>query len=330
MKHHLDHEPQTFGDWAYLGIAKHFDKIIKHEIEVIVDKDPEELHQMRVGMRRLRSTIVGFLPALNLPKYAQEKRVGKVAKILGELRDLDVLGDSLKNQYQPNLPKDEQKHLQEVINDLDKQRKKTFKKVKELLISEKYLDLKQSFTDWLNEPQYQPISEISIETVLPDLLLPEVSRLLVHPGWLIGVKFSQGETYFPDGLSQKEVETLLDNEDLILHNLRKEAKRCRYNMELFTQFYGDSYQQYLEDVKMIQTVLGEIQDSFVLVNFLAEVFKEDITQTMPNLSNKIGANRYKNWQEWEQLQRKFIKSKFRKDFHFTILKPELINSEVKN
>ncbi len=55
-------------EWAYIAIAKHSRKILKYEAGVLQDKDPEELHQMRVGMRRLRSAIAGFAVAIDLPK----------------------------------------------------------------------------------------------------------------------------------------------------------------------------------------------------------------------------------------------------------------------
>ncbi len=69
------------GDWASLAIKKHLEKIVKHEADVLKDRDPEDLHQMRVGMRRLRSAITGFAPALELPKPAQEKKIGKIARL---------------------------------------------------------------------------------------------------------------------------------------------------------------------------------------------------------------------------------------------------------
>jgi len=51
---------KTLGDSAKLAIEQHYQKILKHEAQVLKDKDPEDLHQMRVGMRRLRTAIVGF------------------------------------------------------------------------------------------------------------------------------------------------------------------------------------------------------------------------------------------------------------------------------
>jgi CHAD domain-containing protein len=323
MKHPTDKDAETFGDWAYIAIAKHFNKILKHEAGVLEDKDPEELHQMRVGMRRLRSAIAGFAPALNLPKDASEKKVGQVARILGQLRDLDVLEATLKERYQPNLPKKEQKKLQKALADLEKQRKTAFKEVKNSLENQTYLQLKEAFSNWLEKPAYQEIAAISIDDILPDLLLPQAGKLLLHPGWLLGTHFEKGEPQFSHKLNKKQIEKLLTNEGIVLHELRKEAKRSRYNMELFTQFYGDSYQDYLQDIKQLQSVLGEIQDCFVLGEFLTGVFAEDFSEEMQNLAKQITEIRYQKWQEWGELQHKFLNAKTRKDFHTTILQPKV-------
>ena len=51
--------------------------MLQHEAEALQDQDPEALHQMRIGMRRLRTALTGFAPALELPKAAQEKMLPK-------------------------------------------------------------------------------------------------------------------------------------------------------------------------------------------------------------------------------------------------------------
>ena len=70
MKTKTNPQTQTLGYWAVEAIQKHLEKVISHESEVLKDDNPEELHQMRVGMRRLRSAIVGFAPVLELPESA--------------------------------------------------------------------------------------------------------------------------------------------------------------------------------------------------------------------------------------------------------------------
>lgn len=314
MKAVVEQEAKTLGDWAYVGIAKHFNKILKHEKDVLADRDMEDLHQMRVGMRRLRSTMQGFGLALTLPKGAKESKVGKIGQVLGQLRDLDVLWDALSNNYQPNLPKSEAKILQGVIEVLQEQRQAALKEVKDCLNDKLYLALKQDLQAWLADPSYQRIGQVAISTVLADLLLPQASRLLLHPGWLVGAEADRDGQKTPEA-----IETLLQEEGVWLHELRKEAKRSRYNMELFAQFYGDSYQLYLKDVKDIQTVLGDIQDGFVLSEFLSKVHGKNWSESMPVLVQQFQQIRYQKWQEWQPLQTKFLQPQTRKEFHLAIL-----------
>lgn len=295
-----------FGEYAYLAIDKHFSKIIQYEIEVLKDKDPENLHQMRVSMRRLRSVITGFSPALILPKSAAEDQIGKIGKILGKLRDIDVLKETLETIYLPKLPKSESKYLKQALFFLKHQRKFAFKKVKHLLKSNSYQKFKKVYSNWLENPNFQAIAYLSIYPILPDLLFPQLSKFLLHPGWLLGLKIEEGQIKFQEKIEIKTVEKILSHEGTILHDLRKEAKRSRYNMELFTNFYGEEYQDYVGNIKALQTILGDIQDCYVLSEFLSGIFDFDLIDKMPNLVNIFKEIRYQKWQEWVILQKYFF------------------------
>ncbi len=321
MKVRTQTKPKTLGDWASLAIKKHSDKVIKHEADVLEDRKPEDLHQMRVGMRRLRSAITGFAPALLLPKPAQEKKIGKIAQRLGTLRDLDVLREALENYYKPALPSAEQKSLQTAVVQLEKQRRQALEQVKETLERERYQSLKQSLKKWLKQPNYQEIAQMPIQEVLPDLLLPEVSKLLLHPGWLVGTEVNEGEIHILKELAPEIVEQKLAAQGPILHSLRKETKRIRYQMEVFSEFYGESYNAYLEDVKAIQGILGQIQDSFVLAEFLKDALKSDIKTVLPTLASQLAQTSYEAWQQWQPLQQRFLNPETRQGFHLAILQP---------
>jgi CHAD domain-containing protein len=314
-------DPKTFGDWANLALDKHFQKTIKHETDVLKDRDPEALHQMRVGMRRLRTAVTGFAPALSLPKAAQEKKIAKIARRLGELRDLDVLQDTLKNQYLPALPKQEQDALKKVLATLEKQRQKTLEQVQTTLKAHGYQKLKQAFKDWLKQPTYGEFAEISIYDILPDLLLPPVSEFLLHPAWLVGVKIEAGEIDVPGSLTSDQVVKLLNEHGDVVHSLRKQAKRVRYQMELFTDFYGSTYEDHLKNIKDIQSILGEIQDSFVLAAFLTDTLDTEITDQLPTLAAQLTEARYQAWQAWQPLQQRYLNAQTRKDLHQTVLQP---------
>jgi CHAD domain-containing protein len=326
MKKSPKNENKTFGDWAYLAIKKHLKHTIKYETDVLKDTDPESLHQMRVGMRRLRTAIHGFAPAVALPKSAQEPKVAKIARQLGELRDLDVLQETLQNQI-ALLPTEEQDLLNKVLNSLGKQRKKTLEKVQSTLESSSYQKLIAGFKDWLEEPTYGALAELSIYEVLPDLLLPSISQLFLHPAWIVGVKLEAGEIEIANDLDSEQVKQLLDTHGDSVHSLRKQAKRVRYQMELFTDFYDDTYQNYLKDIKEIQSLLGEIQDSFVLAEFLSDVDANFMVK-LPTLATQLRETRYQVWQKWQLLQKRYLNPAMRKDFHASILQPVLQVEEV--
>ena len=103
---------KTLGETAHQAIENHFTKTIKWEKAVKKDEDPEPLHQMRVGMRRLRTAVSRFERYLFLPKLVSDKNIGKLARILGGLRDLDVLAEILEKNYKPHLLEKEQKSLE--------------------------------------------------------------------------------------------------------------------------------------------------------------------------------------------------------------------------
>lgn len=317
----------TLGEWANIAIAKHSRKMFKYETKVLKDKDPENLHQMRVGMRRLRSAIAGFSIAVDLPKTINEKTIAKIGRSLGKLRDLDVLLATLVDDYRPLLPTEEQKSLDKVIKSLHKQRKRELKQVRDTLDSKLYFNLQQELQNWLEQPKYQVIGDCSIYPVLPDLLLPQISQLLLHPGWLVGVKIQAGTIQLLEMLSKDAIEQILEQEELMLHNLRKQAKKTRYNLELFTQFYDDTYHYYVKQIEQIQEVLGEIQDCYVLRVVLEKVLNAAIADKLPKLATLLTETRYQKWQEWLILQEEFLDNKTRQELRQTIQYPLILNNQ---
>ncbi|QMS87866.1 CHAD domain-containing protein [Nostoc edaphicum CCNP1411] len=311
---------KTLGDYAYQAIQKHFKKTLKWEKSVKKDEDPEALHQMRVGMRRLRTAVTRFGLAVDVSKPVSDRNIGKIARRLGSLRDLDVLKESLENNYKPNLPRKEQESLQIAFTALAKQREDVLSSVQKTLKSESYKSLKDALDKWLEKPSYQPFASVTIQQVLPDLLLPEVSNFLLHPGWLIGTEIVDSELKVQKNWEPEKIEKQLTTEGEVLHNLRKEAKRVRYQMELFSDLYGESYAAYITEVKSIQEILGTMQDSAVLTEWLADVFKSEL-QTLPTLVSLLTENRYQSWQQWQPLQERYLKTETRHSFHLTILHP---------
>jgi CHAD domain-containing protein len=311
----------SLGDCAYQAIEKHFHKTIKWEKSVKKDEDPEALHQMRVGMRRLRTAVSRFELSLNLPKSASNKNIGKIAKILGNLRDLDVLKEILENNYKPHLLQKEQASLEIAFSTLSKQREIAFSHVQKILKDDNYKCFKKDLQEWLEKPIYQPLASLPIQQVLPDLLSPEVSKFLLHPGWIIGTEVVDSEVVVHRNWTPEHLEQNLKTQGEILHDLRKQAKRVRYQMELFTDLYGETFATHISQVKHIQETLGNLQDSMVLNEWLVNIFKSEINDKLSGLTTLLAANRYQLWQQWQPIQEKYLKTETSHNLHLTVLQP---------
>ena len=185
-------------------------------------------------MRRLRTAVSRFDSVIKLPKSASDRNIGKISRNLGSLRDIDVLKDTLEQKYVPYLPSEEQKYLQLALDILKKQRKKAVLEVQETLKGERYKSLVKSLKKWLEQPKYYPLASLTLENVLPDLLLPEVSIFMLHPGWLVATQLEADRIVVPTGWDKNQIEQSLASQGKTIHDLRKQAKRLRYQMELFT------------------------------------------------------------------------------------------------
>lgn len=320
MKSDSKQSANTLGDWAKIALEKHFQKTIQYEEDVLSDRDPEALHQMRVGMRRLRSAAKGFAPALDLPKAARHSQIGKISRSLGSLRDLDVLLETLETKYQDALPDREKDEFKRALTLLKSERSQAFDAVRETLNTEIYLSFKNSLADWLNRPNYGEMSVLPIQDILPDLLLPEVSDLFLHPGWLLGIKTKKGKVKI-NNLTETEVEELFQKQGETLHDLRKQVKRVRYQMSLFTNFYGKDYSEYVDDLKEIQEVLGKMQDSVVLAETLSRILGCNLQDALPTLAEKLLESRYLSWLEWQPLHQKYLEPEIRDQLRLEILYP---------
>jgi CHAD domain-containing protein len=258
------------------------------------------------------------------------KKLAKVGHSLGALRDLDVLLEVLSNNYRPLLSAKEQKNLDKAIKSLGKRRNAKLKQVHKTLNSKLYLELKQELKDWLKRPNYKVSGEYALDFVLPDLLLPSVSEFLLHPGWLVGVELKEGKIEFPTACNMEAIDRLLKLEATFLHDLRKSAKKTRYSLELFAQFYGKPYHHYLKQIEAVQEILGQIQDIHVLIEVLEKVLRSPIAEKMPELADLLLKTRYQKWLEWQILQKQFLevqtRQKLRQEIQAVLDSQKLTNS----
>ncbi len=290
----------TLGDHAYAMIREQYHRVIKQEKKVLADHNPEHLHRMRVSTRRLRTALQVFDRAIELPKAAAAKRIGSLARTLGTLRDLDVQMADLQNHYRPAINATEQQALDAVIAHLGKHRRAAFSAVEDALTRSRYRDLKAAYENWLALPRLTPLAAQPIAPLIPDLLSPLLSTLLLHPGWLIQLKD-------------------VDADSDVLHDLRKACKHVRYQAEFFLPFHSDAFKDWIEDVKTIQARLGTMHDSQVLLELLAELLPKHTV--LPELQAAIAQTQADALADWESVRQRYLDPVFRSHLHHLLLEP---------
>lgn len=296
----LTPSPSTLGNYATTVVAEQFRRISKQEKTVLADENPEALHQMRVGTRRLRTALQIFDLAIVLPKAASAKKLRNLARVLGAVRDLDVQGASLQQDYRPHLNKRAQKKLDRLLAAIDRRRSKAFADMEAALSDDSYRELKTSYKNWLKQPQFKPIAAQPLILLLPELLSPLLAELLLHPGWLVSAEAA-------------------DFNSTALHDLRKACKHVRYQAEFFAPFYGRAFEQWIQEVKELQDRLGELQDTQVLRELIADELGET---DLPELEANIQQKRGKILTDWDGVRTKYLDAGYRSALHRMLLHPE--------
>ncbi|MBE9100814.1 CHAD domain-containing protein [Vacuolonema iberomarrocanum] len=291
----------SLGEYAHRVIREHYQAMVKCEKGVLADTGPEPLHQMRVSSRRLYTALSVFEGAIALPKAAGARRVRSLTRALGNLRDLDVQLQALREEYLPHLDGDEQTQLLGAIAKLERQRQKAKVKAEDTFSQSRYNNLKLSYEAWIANPRFTSLGTFPIKTVLPDLLSPLLSQSLLHPGWLISA----------DGLTVSNAE--------VLHDLRKACKFARYQSDFFTTFYDKEFKDWVKGLKALQDALGGLQDIQVLQRILK---KHHMSKTSaPQLHAAIREKEQALLASWESQRHHYIDTDNRYQLHRMLLSP---------
>lgn len=235
-----------------------FIRMLNHEAGSRTGEDIEDVHQMRVATRRMRSAF------RLLGQYYKDKPVRpfvgylrKVAQALGGVRDLDVLIDDLE-RYQQTLDAKTAKALGATIALLDKKRRKARKRLVALLDSKDYAGFVRSYAKFLTKPgkgakslNGDGPSPHQVRHALPVEIHTHLADVRAY------------DTVLPDA----PVETL--------HALRIEFKRLRYIVDYFQVVLGATSGDYLKGIKAIQDHLGRINDIEVATNTLMDIADDD-------------------------------------------------------
>jgi CHAD domain-containing protein len=215
-------------------IEEQYGEILRHDPGVRVGDDPEDLHDLRVAVRRLRALLRAADPLL-VPEWSGRLRdeLKWLGNELGPARDLDVLLERLRGEA-AGLGEDEASFA-EVLSRLESDLAEARGRVLAALGSERYAELLESLAAAAAAPHAR-----ELDAPLEDLA---------------GREFK--------GLS-KEVDGLGDDpSDEALHRVRIKGKRARYAAELAEPVVGKRAKQFIRSAKSFQDVVGEHQDAVV-------------------------------------------------------------------
>jgi len=270
--------PLTSGEFALDLIRGQTRRLGNLQAEVLADRDLEPLHQLRVSLRRLRTAMGQFAPALDFPDGVSVRRIAVVARRTGLCRDLDVLHGRLRDQFLPRLPEGEQDSLEGAMKRLGQDRAQAFSTLQEALHSSRYLKLLARLHKWQHKPRFTALGRLPLMPWLPDWQAPFTAGLFLDPGWF-------------------EADPLAET----LHALRKRIKQARYSLEHFDQWCEPALRGWIQDLRAAQDHLGDLHDLQILHrNFiLGDSLKKSLK--LPVFQAELEAQQQLCWIQWREL-----------------------------
>jgi CHAD domain-containing protein len=227
------------------AIALSVIRLILHDPVVRIDVDPEGVHQTRVATRRLRSDLRTFRPLLDRD-WAQGLRdeLGWIARILGDVRDGDVLLERLRRRAD-ELPAEEQASAERVLTTLQQSRDGAHAELLETLRSDRYVALLDRLVEAASAPGFVPSADEPAGEAIPKLVRRPWHRLAKRA-------------------------KALGNEpsDEQLHEVRIRTKRVRYAAEAAAPIVGKPARAFANAASSLQDVLGDLNDSVVAARWL--------------------------------------------------------------
>lgn len=276
---------ESLGACLLQGMQLQVDRYLRYRRAVLRDRDPEDLHQLRVSLRRLRSLIEHYGFALILPKSVSVRLLAKLGQHCGTVRDFDVLLDYWRSLEPPRDPYEHQA-FRTIQRQLQKQTDRARRRLQKELKRSRYQTCLRSLRHWLAAPQFQPCAYLATQELLPELLLPRFSPLHLHAGWWVVAH---------------DLKHLLPADNRQLHDLRKAVKRFRYGLEVLETERSLGFEPLLQSLKPLQTALGDWQDR-TMWTVLLQTHAGNWQRHLPSVVDRWQQESQAAWQRWLRLQ----------------------------
>ena len=223
----------------------------------LVRVDAEDaVHQMRVACRRLRSALTVYRPLLDRevtePLRDELKWLGEE---LGAARDAEVVREHLRGLVDAEPAGlvdgvDNATVVARVVATMDERYRAAHDEALVTLDGTRYFALLDALDALAVAPPFTDVAAGPADAVL---------KPLVAKTWKRTARLVAAARGTDDPAEH----------DLLLHDVRKAAKRARYAGESLTDAFGKDAKRFAKQMASVQEVLGEHQDSVVIRGYLA-------------------------------------------------------------
>jgi CHAD domain-containing protein len=258
--------------------------LLLHDPGTRLGEDAEELHQMRVAVRRLRAFLRVARPVLAVDwGNLLRTELAWLADIQGSVRDYDVLMQNLQHEI-PTLAVKDRPVLERLLGTFEHQRSAARATMLEGLRSPRYLKL----LDTLD--QISPIPPLIVSDIsLVDLAAKEFQKLC-----------------------RSIRKPKIPSQDEDWHQIRIFVKHVRYGTELVEAVVGKKASRFLRQVKKLQDFLGQHQDAAMTEQFLCKTLQQSrslkaafiIGQIVERLRTRRQFDRDRFDREWGKVKKR--------------------------
>lgn len=262
------HAGQT-AEGAFRAVLEHnLDYLASWEQAARSWDDIEGVHQTRVTLRRMRSALTVFRPAVP-PAVTQawSEEMQWAGGELGLARDLDVFITEGLDRVRGKLAIPGEEKLTALA---ERQRKLAYEQVRAMLDSERYARFRQGFADWLATHGWRG-GELKPRSIkrLESRAVPFARKVLDKRERQV---LEAGANVNPDSAQE-------------MHRLRIECKKLRYAAEFFTPIFR-GMEDFIRQMKGLQDLLGVLNDVAVMGHLFDRMLEGE---TDPDVLRYAGA-----------------------------------------
>lgn len=235
---------ESMAEAGRVALLRDFIDMLNHEAGALSGEDIEDLHNMRVATRRMRSALRLLEPYYTGRIAGQfREQLGKIAAVLGDIRDRDVLLEDM-TVYLPALPQSEQDELRRVMQIIEGEREAERADLHALVAKRSYARFIEAFQKFLTTPDDRALKPVRGHKVTPVVVRHVLPTIIYeHLG------------------AVRAYDAIIETADgRTLHQLRIEFKRLRYTITLFEELLGAGAKTFLKELKKVQDLLGRMQD----------------------------------------------------------------------